>query len=1696
MAYQIFVSDDEINWIKVYETTSGNGGTEKQVLRDDGTVDYTYYQDTISTDDVAGYKLTQKDGRYVRVLINYSKSQAGSSDKKSGWGASIREIEIYGIGNENCNEPVSDAKNIALGKKTVATSYATPWWASTPMDGSNAVDGNYDTYWLSEGDDNVQSKCNQSLTVDLGAKYTLGRVLLQWQVEHGNIWDLQVSEDGKNFKTVYRQLQGKGEDEDIRFYAENVRYVRMQGILMGRGSGYSVRELQVYEYQTGDEKVTNTIDKLPEKKVVTLGKGSYVIDDANLLQPREPKYVSSKISTPIPSNDWWTSIIYTQYSDVMPALPMAYKYSATGLSMYYTDGLYNRADNGGMGVDSRHFDLTVNSADITGKASAKLDGYGDWSVDVKYSDNDTAKMLSTLIKGSPYAYTTFANPNSVELNVNNLIKFMDKDGNKIITEDGKSVTVDHFAVETQNESEAPGDGNKKQYHYYGVYMPANSTVTKVGNKLKIKLGSNQNYLIIGALAVEEAIPLLASKAEVDKIFDPESLRDGDAVKQLEYMYSYAYSYVTDTVVDYNYDEAEGICTTDYKTTVSQKRTGTGISNTTLMCMMPHQWKYSNDTYAKVNNKALIYTSSRGDLCIHEGNSFSYSQKFNGIIPQYTTPNESSSYDKEWMYAYLKQFTDSALKSYWVADPYWKGKKSHPIAMGILIAEQLGEYETRDKLIDVLKKIMQNWLTYDGEEDYPYYMYYHTSWGAVSGDGGDHGMAINLSDHHFLWAYFIFPAAVLASYDSTFVEDYGEMIELLIRDCMNPDKDDTMLPFMRNFDVYEGHSWAGGYGDNNSGNNQESASEATFGWAGLYLWGLVTGNKKYENAGIWGYTSEVNAIEQYGFNIDKGTENDSHNWAADYGVKAYGDSNVNSIPYIGMVWGLGYTNGTYFSGNPCCIMGIHMLPVTPAITYMGCDKEVAGKIWTEYEEVQKAYQKKVAAEGNSDLEGWYHILWPYMSLSDAEGAAKRWSDEYTSHLNNNGDYVGGVLSTDEMFNSYWYIQNMCAKGNICTEVWSNNYTSYQVFEKTINGKTTYSAQVWNPSDETITVNFVNAKGSLGSVKVPKHALVSVDPTKNEDKTKDTEYVPYESRDKVNSVPGVIEAEDYDTKFGCEPTTGNEEGGYIGWIDDGDSLVYNIEVDEEADYVVEYRVQCTDRNKNSAIKLTTDNDSDYILTTPLSNAVEGWKNVKSEKTVHLKAGSYQMKLLLVDGGFNFNYIKIYKEGTKPPVAPTDDLTMADLTGYPEISLDGAKVIDVSSVQGNNTGDKIIDKDYNSRWESVAADPQYLTIDLGRVETIGGIKIYWETAASKDYVIETSTDNENWTTVFTRTNGNGGQKNGDENRSSGLESISFAKVTDARYVRIYSTKRVGGYGVSIWEVKLYGRGADQKEQLDVPTVSATLSGDKVTVNWNTVDNAEKYIVYRTSPTATKAEIAIVSSTSYEDAELTSSGRYTYYVVAVPKADSEYYMKSGYSKASNSITYSKQEPPTTKPLIEPDETTTPKPNTPEEITTKPQGTTEVSETTTGMATTTKQDIVATNNNPSVKNGSRFKVGKLVYKIKSTKKKTVSVVSTVNKKVKKVSIPKKVTYKKSFYKVVAIENKAFKNRKRLIKVTIGANIRTIGKKAFYNCKKLKKIIIRSKKLKKVGKQAFRKVRKKVFVKIPKKMKKKYKKLLKSVTIK
>ena len=95
------------------------------------------------------------------------------------------------------------------------------------------------------------------------------------------------------------------------------------------------------------------------------------------------------------------------------------------------------------------------------------------------------------------------------------------------------------------------------------------------------------------------------------------------------------------------------------------------------------------------------------------------------------------------------------------------------------------------------------------------------------------------------------------------------------------------------------------------------------------------------------------------------------------------------------------------------------------------------------------------------------------------------------------------------------------------------------------------------------------------------------------------------------------------------------------------------------------------------------------------------------------------------------------------------------------------------------------------------------------------------------------------------------------------------------------------------------------------------------------------------------------------------------------------------------------------------------------------------------------------------------------------------------VAVPSKVTYGGKTYKVTAIRAKAFYNNKKLRKVTIGNNVKTIGKNAFRNCSNLKTINIKSKVLKTAGAACFKGINKKAVIKAPAKKLKAYKKLLK-----
>lgn len=154
-----------------------------------------------------------------------------------------------------------------------------------------------------------------------------------------------------------------------------------------------------------------------------------------------------------------------------------------------------------------------------------------------------------------------------------------------------------------------------------------------------------------------------------------------------------------------------------------------------------------------------------------------------------------------------------------------------------------------------------------------------------------------------------------------------------------------------------------------------------------------------------------------------------------------------------------------------------------------------------------------------------------------------------------------------------------------------------------------------------------------------------------------------------------------------------------------------------------------------------------------------------------------------------------------------------------------------------------------------------------------------------------------------------------------------------------------------------------------------------------------------------------------------------------------------------------------------------------------------------TEKETPSTNpQTPETPNDGTVKVGQVikaegqygVFTYKVTGKDTVEVKSiTAKGKAKKsVKIFDKVKASGKTWKVTSVAANALKGNKKMESLTIGKNVRKIGKNAFANCRKLKKVTVKSKKINTIGKNAFKNINKKATVKVPKAQKKKYAKLL------
>ena len=105
------------------------------------------------------------------------------------------------------------------------------------------------------------------------------------------------------------------------------------------------------------------------------------------------------------------------------------------------------------------------------------------------------------------------------------------------------------------------------------------------------------------------------------------------------------------------------------------------------------------------------------------------------------------------------------------------------------------------------------------------------------------------------------------------------------------------------------------------------------------------------------------------------------------------------------------------------------------------------------------------------------------------------------------------------------------------------------------------------------------------------------------------------------------------------------------------------------------------------------------------------------------------------------------------------------------------------------RAVDADAVTRWSSAQADGQWWQVDLGSARQVSRVEVGWETAYAARYRIMTSLDGQSFTQAAEQTAA-----------APGDVTTTFA-ARAARYVRVEALERATQWGVSFWEVGVYG-------------------------------------------------------------------------------------------------------------------------------------------------------------------------------------------------------------------------------------------------------------------------------------------------------
>jgi endo-1,3(4)-beta-glucanase len=263
--------------------------------------------------------------------------------------------------------------------------------------------------------------------------------------------------------------------------------------------------------------------------------------------------------------------------------------------------------------------------------------------------------------------------------------------------------------------------------------------------------------------------------------------------------------------------------------------------------------------------------------------------------------------------------DVAATPAFPADTYFGGKALYRAAMLYRLATQLGADAAATTIKTRLTETLDRWTDPQGcaARDSFCFVYDEQARGLVgltASFGSD-----EFNDHHFHYGYFLYAAGVLAQDDPALATRYAPVMDLLAADLASSAGNGS-FPDLRVFDAYASHSWASGTAPFADGNNQESSSEAVTAWTGLALWARAGQNPALETEASWLLSSEASSASAYWTDVDRSQP-----------VYQGFDHQVVSLN-----WGGKRDYGTWFSAEPAAMLGILLIPMSPASTYLAGD----------------------------------------------------------------------------------------------------------------------------------------------------------------------------------------------------------------------------------------------------------------------------------------------------------------------------------------------------------------------------------------------------------------------------------------------------------------------------------------------------------------------------------------------------------------------------------------------------------------------------------------------------------------------------------------------------------------------------------------------------------------------------------------